>query len=136
MRQLKHFIVFAGLATCLATYQLMAAPIACTDGSYASYVANYPDEETSCFIGELEYKRFRTFLDLTPGGSLTADDFLLTPNVATGGFDITIPEGEYFEEYYYLRYIVDPAPILGGEELSMDSFSSDFSASSSFGLFS
>jgi PEP-CTERM motif-containing protein len=128
MRQLKHFIVFAGLATCLATYQLMAAPIACTDGSYASYVSAYPDLDSSCTIGVPAYKWFQ-FNDLTPGGgSLTSADFLVSPDHVNGGFSITIPSGIYVEEYYYLRYVVDPAPILGGEELSMDGFFSDFSA--------
>lgn len=127
MRVLKQIFCMAGLAACLTTGQLMASP--CPAGLIADYVPAYSEFYTTCDVGALIYKDFG-FVDLTgglgaPNGSLTAADFGMTPNPLTGGFDIFIPAGIYDNEKYFFSYKVDPAPVLGGEELSMDLFGSD-----------
>lgn len=129
MRQLKSLFVFAGMATCLATSHLMASPVACPTGTLADYIPAFsspvPIEANQCSVSGLAFKEF-FFLDLTAGGGqLTVADFRMTPNASSIGFDITLPARIYSNEYYYLSYRVDPAPILGGEELSFDSFFGD-----------
>ncbi|MBN8731483.1 MAG: PEP-CTERM sorting domain-containing protein [Acidobacteria bacterium] len=129
MRMMKSLVGLAALAVCLAPGELMASPV-CAPGTIASYVAAYPGLSPTCDVGGLAYKLF-SFSDLTTGGgSLGSSDFILTPNLTTKGLDLTIPEGEYDNEKYYFSYIVDPAPILEGEGVSLDfgfdSFASSF----------
>ncbi|MEP7366951.1 MAG: PEP-CTERM sorting domain-containing protein [Acidobacteriota bacterium] len=129
MRHFKQFLVFAGLATSLTTGQLMASPVACPDGDLGDYIPAFSGslniDANHCAVGPLVYKKF-DFVDLTggSGGSLTKYDFGMIVDLSSGGFDISIPGGTYNNEKYLLVYTVDPAPILGGEELSFDSFSS------------
>ena len=139
MRLLKPFFVFAGLATCLAISPLMASPVACPGASpgpaatLADYIPAFsspvPIEANQCSISGLAFKEF-FFLNLTPGGAqpghLTEADFGMVPDGSAIGFDISLPGKLYSNEYYYLSYRVDPAPILGGEELSFDFSFSDF----------
>lgn len=124
MRQLNSLFVFAGLAMSLATSPSMASPVACPTGTLDNYIPAFsspvPLDANQCSVSGLAFKQF-FFVDLTTGGGqLTLADFGMTPNPSTNGFDISLPAGLYDNEKYYLSYIVDPAPILGGEELSFD----------------
>jgi len=135
MRMMKPLLGLAALAVCLSPAELMAST-ACVPGTIASYVSAYPSLSPTCDVAGLDYKLF-SFTDLTTGGgSLTSASFLLTPNAATKGLDLTIPDGIYDNEKYYFSYIVDPAPILEGEGVSLDfgfdSFASSFRGFAAF----
>lgn len=121
MRTLKHLLGLTALAAVLAPVNLWASPVACTPGTIAGYVAAYPGLSPSCEVAGLAYKLFG-FTDLTTGGGAhSASDFLLTPNLTTKGLDLTIPNDSYNNEKYFFSYVVDPAPILEGEGISLDS---------------
>jgi len=118
MRFVRQILFMTGFAACLG-----AAPVtsACPSGTCADYIA-----ASICKMGSVIYKSF-SFADLTggfgpPDGQLTSASFGVSPDFSTGGFSIAIPAGTYYDEKYLLTYVVDPAPILGGEELSMDLF--------------
>ena len=129
MRLLNSFLSFAGLALFLTSSLLTASPVACPEAPISYYTDNFsnpvPIPANQCTVGSLIYKQFY-FLELfTDADPVPVDsNFLMSPDTGTGGFAITIPQGFYAEKYYYLGYTVDPAPILGGEELSLDDFSS------------
>jgi hypothetical protein len=126
MQLCKIVLRSAGLAMLLAGY-LTASPVSCPTGTMADYTSafgpgGFPPEE--CEIGGLGYKNF--IWQKLGTGQLTSADFAITPGGT--GFSISLPSRTYVNEKYIIVYEVDPAPILGGEELSLDSFFSDFSA--------
>ncbi len=97
-----------------------AAPVACPTNDLAYYQATF-NILNPCTQGELIFQAF-AFQKTTAAGSITAADISVTPN-GVDGFNFFTPLFNGFFpvlERYAIAYIVDPAPILAGDELTLD----------------
>ncbi len=122
---MRKSIALAALLFALgAASQLAAAP--CITQSLDYYKNNY-GELTPCSSGDLTYYGF-DFAKLSAPGSITALDIIVTPDpgnntlVFSGAnastFNHFIAAGQ--REQYLLSYIIDPPPIVAGDDLSLD----------------
>jgi hypothetical protein len=121
-------LVFAGLYPTAA----VAVPV-CTTGSLASYVSL--DSGGGCTIGDYTFLRFSDPTPSTKGSPTVASPWEITVTpilTATGaGFSFTASEDSTnlfaissasgtTAVTYYIDYSVDPAPIVGTADLSID----------------
>lgn len=107
-------LVFAMSACCWAD------PVACPSDSLANYKANYTTF-SPCSVGELKFKAF-DFAKLSSAGTLTAAGINVSPYAPNGlNFFTNYFNGTFLTpERYLITYIVDPAPIVVGDELTLD----------------
>lgn len=102
----------------------LAAP--CVQQTLGYYKATY-GELNACSVGVLTYYSF-DFAKLSAFGSVTENDIIVTPDAPTntllfsgataGTFNHTINAGQ--AEQYLLSYVIDPPPIVAGDDLSLD----------------
>ena len=134
--KLQGFLLLTAAAIASAT------PIApCSAGTLTSYL-NMSSSGESCSIGSLIYGNFQ-FAYIKPtttspsSGTISSDMILVSPSVADNAFSLLsnpafdntpldpATDGVFnrlFEnmERYFLNYLVDPPPIIAGDELTLD----------------
>ena len=101
-----------------------AAP--CIPETLSYYKANY-GELNACSSGVLNYFSF-DFSKLSSFGAVTADDIYITPDPAndtllfngiqSSTFNHVVLPGQ--AEQYLLSYVIDPPPIVAGDDLTLD----------------
>ena len=106
---------------CLCTTSSFAAPVACPTTTLNQYFS-YDLPFSPCGQGELIFGGF-AFSETTNTGLITASDIQVTPtgigfNFFTDLFNSDDPNNPY--QRYLIYYEVDPAPILAGDEISLD----------------
>jgi hypothetical protein len=114
------------LALLMAAVASSASAATCVTETLAYYEANY-GALTPCTLGPLSYFSF-DFAKLSTFGTVTANDILITPDPGTNSllfsgtsastFNHTVNVGE--REQYLLAYVIDPPPIVAGDDLSLD----------------
>jgi hypothetical protein len=118
--------VFTKLAFVLAAAvgSISAAP--CVTQTLAYYESNF-GELSPCTLGALSFYSF-DFGKLSAAGTVTPNDIMITPDLATTSlffsgatattFNHVVLAGQ--REQYLLSYIIDPPPIVAGDDLSLD----------------
>ncbi|MBL8176535.1 MAG: PEP-CTERM sorting domain-containing protein [Bryobacterales bacterium] len=104
----------------LSVTNVVAAPVVCETKSLAYYQATHT-MLNPCSQGPLIFEAF-AFQKTSVAGTITAADITVTPD-GVDGFNFFTPKfnGTFpVLERYAISYIVDPAPILAGDELSLD----------------
>ncbi|MBL8221164.1 MAG: hypothetical protein JNL62_18160 [Bryobacterales bacterium] len=104
----------------LSVSRVVAAPVACPTNTLDYYRSNFTTL-SPCTQGDLLFKGF-DFAKTTAAGSVTAANISVTPD-GVDGFNFFTPlwNGTFpVLERYAIAYIVDPAPILAGDELTLD----------------
>lgn len=120
MRSTNAPIGLAIFVLLLSVSRVVAAPVACPTNTLAHYAANF-STLNPCAQGDLIFKEF-DFAKTTVAGSITAADISVTPD-GVDGFNFFTPlwNGTFpVLQRYAIAYIVDPAPILAGDELTLD----------------
>ena len=120
MRSTKAQIGLAAILLLLSVRSVAAANVACPTESLAYYQSNFTSL-SPCTQGDLIFLNF-AFQKTTVAGSISASDIMITPNGVDGlSFFAPLFNGTFPSlERYAIGYTADPAPILAGDELSLD----------------
>ena len=120
----NKLLIKLALLVVSAAGSVNAAP--CIAQTLAYYEANF-GELTPCTLGSLSYYSF-DFAKLSAAGTVTPNDILITPDIPTSSllfsgvssttFNHVVPVGQ--REQYLLSYVIDPPPIIAGDDLSLD----------------
>jgi hypothetical protein len=118
--------LFTKLAILLAAAASSVSAASCVTGTLQYYETNY-GELTPCTVGVLSFYSF-DFGTLSAAGAVTANDILITPDTATNSLLFSGALGSTFNhvvaagqrEQYLLSYVIDPPPIVAGDDLSLD----------------